>query len=72
MKGDIIVTPKLFLYIFITLVVVWTMDGLNINFILKKNRVAQARVFYLLVTLSLSYLVTNFVYDFFLSSQFLK
>ncbi|CDE08857.1 MAG TPA: DUF1146 domain-containing protein [Candidatus Faecenecus gallistercoris] len=65
-------TPKLFLYIFITLVVVWTMDGLNINFIFKKNRVAQARVFYLLVTLSLSYLVTNFVYDFFLSSQFLK
>ena len=72
MKGDIIVMPKLFLYIFITLVVVWTMDGLNINFIFKKNRVAQARVFYLLVTLSLSYLVTNFVYDFFLSSQFLK
>ena len=72
MKGDIIVTPKLFLYIFLTLVVVWTMDGLNINFIFKKNRVAQARVFYLLVTLSLSYLVTNFVYDFFLSSQFLK
>ena len=72
MKGDIIVTPKLFVYIFITLVVVWTMDGLNINFIFKKNRVAQARVFYLLVTLSLSYLVTNFVYDFFLSSQFLK
>lgn len=72
MKGDIIVTPKLFLYIFITLVVVWTMDGLNINFIFKKNRVVQARVFYLLVTLSLSYLVTNFVYDFFLSSQFLK
>lgn len=65
-------TPKLFLYIFITLVIVWTMDGLNINFIFKKNRVAQARVFYLLVTLSLSYLVTNFVYDFFLSSQFLK
>lgn len=65
-------TPKLFLYIFITLVVVWTMDGLNINFIFKKNRVVQARVFYLLVTLSLSYLVTNFVYDFFLSSQFLK
>lgn len=65
-------TPKLFLYVFITLVVVWTMDGLNINFIFKKNRVAQARVFYLLVTLSLSYLVTNFVYDFFLSSQFLK
>lgn len=65
-------TPKLFLYIFITLVVVWTMDGLNINFIFKKNRVAQARVFYLLVTLSLSYLVTNFVCDFFLSSQFLK
>ena len=72
MKGIIAMTPKLFLYIFITLIVVWTMDGLNINFIFKKNRVVQARVFYLLVTLSLSYLVTNFVYDFFLSSQFLK
>lgn len=65
-------TPKLFLYIFITLIVVWTMDGLNINFIFKKNRILQARVFYLLVTLSISYLVTNFIYDFFLSSQFLK
>ena len=65
-------TPKLFLYILITLIVVWIMDGLNINFIFKKNRVLQARFFYLFVTLSLSYLVTNFVYDFFLSSQFLK
>ena len=60
---------KFFIYIFATIVVVWSMESVNINQIFKKNRVYQARVFYLLLGLSLTYLITNFIFDFFISSQ---
>ncbi len=60
---------KVILYFCIAFLVIWAMDAVNINQIFKKNRVAQARVFYLLLGLSLTYLITNFIYDFFLASQ---
>ena len=62
---------KFFVYLFITIIVVWAMDSVNINAIFKKNKVFQARIFYLLLALSLIYLTTEFVYDFFLSSKFI-
>ncbi len=58
---------KFFLYIFSTVLVLWSLDSININAIFKKNKIHQARVFYLCLALSLIYLVTNFMYDFFLS-----
>ncbi|MBQ7137185.1 MAG: DUF1146 domain-containing protein [Bacilli bacterium] len=60
---------KFFIYIFVTILVVWSMDSVNINRIFKKNKVYQARVFYLLLGLSLIYLISQFIFDFFLSSQ---
>ncbi len=60
---------KLLLYAFITVVVIWAMDSVNINQIFKKNHVVQARVFYFLLGLSLIYLVTNFLMDLFISSK---
>ncbi len=60
---------KFFVYIFVSFVVIWAMDAVNINQIFKKNRVNQARVFYLLLGLSMIYLVSNFIFDFFLSSK---
>ena len=60
---------KFFVYIFVTILVVWAMESVNINQIFKKNRVYQARVFYLLLGLSIVYLISNFIFDFFLSSQ---
>lgn len=60
---------KLLLYAFVTVVVVWAMDAVNINQIFKKNHVIQARVFYFLLGLSLIYLVTNFLMDLFISSK---
>jgi len=60
---------KFFVYIFVTILVVWAMESVNINQIFKKNRVYQARVFYLLLGLSMVYLISNFIFDFFLSSQ---
>jgi uncharacterized membrane protein YwzB len=58
---------KILLYIFIGFVVLFAMDSLNINGIFKKNRVIQARVLYFMIFMSLTYLVTNFIYDLFIS-----
>ena len=42
---------RLLLYAFVTVVVIWAMDSVNINQIFKKNHVVQARVFYFLFPL---------------------
>ena len=55
---------NLLLYSIILVLVIWTMDGININFIFKKNRIYQARVFYIMIVFSITYLVTNFLLDF--------
>lgn len=60
---------KLVLYVFVTIMVIWSMEAVNINQIFKKNRVVQARVFYFLLGISLIYLVTNFLMDLFTSSK---
>lgn len=52
---------NLILYSLVFVLVTWCMDGININSIFKKNRVYQARVFYILLIISLTYLVTNFL-----------
>lgn len=54
---------KLFLYIIVIPLVIFCMDSINISGIFKKNKVYQARVFYILLVFSLSYLVCNFIYD---------
>lgn len=60
---------KFFLYILVTIAVIWAMDSININQIFKKNRVIQARLFYFLLAISLIYLVTNFIMDLFTSGK---
>lgn len=64
-------TGKFFLYILVTLLVIWSLDSVNINQIFKKNKVTQARVFYFLLALSMIYLVTNFLFDIFSSVRIL-
>ena len=57
------------LYLIILIITVWALESIDITNIFKKNRYYQARVLYLIVSISLSYLVTNFLYDFFLNSK---
>ena len=54
---------KYFIYILVTVLVIWSLDSININAIFKKNKIAKARTFYFFLALSLIYLVTNFIYD---------
>lgn len=58
---------KLYIYLFVSVLVIWAFDSVNINQIFKKNKILQARVFYFLLGLCVIYLITNFIYDFFLS-----
>ncbi len=60
---------KFFLYIAVTIIVIWALDSVNINQIFKKNKIAQARVFYFLLGISMIYLVTNFIMDLFTSGK---
>ena len=60
---------KFFIYIIVTILVIWCMDSININQIFKKNKIAQARVFYFLLGISMIYLVTNFIMDLFTSGK---
>ncbi len=62
---------KLFVYILMTILTVWSMDAVNINQIFKKNRVYEARVFYFLLGISLIYLSTNFIMDLYTSLKML-
>lgn len=62
---------KFFLYIIVTIVVIWALDSVDINRIFKKNRPHQALIFYFLLGISLIYLVTNFLMDLFTSIKFI-
>ena len=57
---------KIVLYIIVIPIVVYCLDSVDINKFFKKGRsnYYQARIFYILVMFSLSYLVCNFLYDF--------
>ncbi len=58
---------KFFLYVIVTILVIWSLDSVNINAIFKKNRPYQARLFYFFLGISLIYLVTSFLLDLFTS-----
>ena len=55
---------KFLLYLFVLPLVIYAIDSININTIFKKNKVVQAKIFYILLVFGLSYLVCSFVYDF--------
>ena len=59
------------LYLAMIPISIWALDSINISGIFKKNRYYQSRVFYLLISIGISYLVVNFFYDFFINTKFI-
>ena len=55
---------KFILYIVVIPLVIYAMDSININKIFKKDKIYQARIFYILLVFGLSYLICNFLYEF--------
>lgn len=62
---------KVCLYILTTLLSVYTLSGINFNKIWKKERILEARLFVISLSLIMSYLLTNFIVDFLSSSKIL-
>ena len=60
---------KAILYTIFTFVAIWALDSINITNLFKKNKYYASRVLYLMISVSLSYLVVNFLYDFFTYSR---
>ena len=58
---------KAILYILLLPFTIWAMEGLDLNKLFKQSRVYQARIIYLMIAISISYLVVNFLYDFFIN-----
>lgn len=52
------------MYLFVIPLSIYAVDGVNMSRIFKKNKIYQARVFYILIIFGLSYLIVNFLYDF--------
>lgn len=62
---------KVCLYILTTLMSAYTLTGINFNKIWKKERILEARLFVIALSLIMSYLLTNFIIDFLSSSKIL-
>ena len=63
---------KLILYVLTTPLAIFALDSIKINNVFKVNRVFQARLLYLMVSMSLAYLFANFLYDLVINSQIVK
>lgn len=63
---------KAILYMLILPFSIWAMDGLDLNRFFKQSRIYQARIIYLLLAMSLTYLTVNMLYDFFINFQIIK
>ena len=64
-------SAKLFLYLFSSVIVVFSIDSVNINGIFKKNKIYQARLFYFIMALCMIELLTNFLYNLFEATKFM-
>lgn len=63
---------KFYLYIIIIPLTIWVMLSVNLEKYFKRGHVNQIKIFYVIISLALSYLVVNFLYDFYIVSQILK
>ena len=58
---------KVILYVIIFPFTIWAMEGLDLNRFFKQSKVYQARIMYLMIAMSITYLTVNFLYDFFIN-----
>lgn len=67
-----IMNVKLILYVITVPLSIWALDSININGLFKVNKIFQSRLLYFMISFSLSFLFTNFLYDFALNCQIVK
>ena len=55
---------KIYLYAIFLFLSIYTYSGINIEKIMKKDKVIEARLLIMILSIATSYLITNFVTDF--------
>lgn len=55
---------KIYLYAIFVLLSIYIFSGVNFEKIMKKDKVIEARLLVMCLSISLAYLLTNFVWDF--------
>ena len=55
---------KVYLYIITTLLSAYTLTGINFNKFWNSKKSMEAKIFIILLSLIMSYLLTNFIVDF--------
>ena len=59
-----IMNYKMYLYAIFLFLSIFALSGINFNSIMKKNKVVEAKLLFMCLSIALSYLLTNFVIDF--------
>ncbi len=62
---------KALLYVLFSLISAYILSSINYNNFFKKNKIIESRIFIILLSFIMSYLITNFIVDFLSSSQIL-
>ncbi|MBR3198693.1 MAG: DUF1146 domain-containing protein [Bacilli bacterium] len=60
---------KVALYITFLIITIWALESIDITGLFKKNRYYESRVLYIIVSMALTYLVVNFIYDFIINAR---
>ena len=71
MKEIINMGAKVYIYIITTLLSAYSLTGINFDKFWRSKKNIEARVFIIIISLIMSYLLTNFIVDFLSSSQVL-
>jgi len=62
---------KIYLYIITTMLSAYSLTGINFDKFWKTKKIIEARVFIIILSLIMSYLLTNFIVDFLTNSKIL-
>lgn len=62
---------KALLYVLFTMLSAYILSSINYKNFFKKNKIWEAKIFVIMLSFIMSYLLTNFVTDFILSSSIL-
>ncbi len=55
---------KMYIYAIFTFLSIFMFSGINFEKFMKKNKVVEAKMLIMALSLALAYLLTNFVFDF--------
>ena len=56
---------KLIIYLIILPITMWSAISLRLDYFFKKNSLNQIKIFYFILSISITYLVTQFIFDFY-------